>query len=378
MAKVPQLNGVHLVTTKSQFRDFVLFPYSHYKNDEHWVAPLLMDEKKLVDVKHNPFYENADAAFFIAEKNGEIAGRIGVIDNHAYNSFKNENVGFFGFFECVDDQTVANLLLKVAADWLKEKGRTKMMGPFNPSNMDTIGFLVDGFDKDPFVMMPYTKSYYPKLLENAGYAKEMDMYAYIVSKDVVNFEHIERGETIVRKRYPNLSIRKVNLKKMDQEVEIIKDIFNKAWANNWSFYPIADKIFTKLGKDLKMVIDTDFAFVAEVDGVPIAFSIALPNFNQILKKINGRLLPFGLFKLLYYKRTINQMRVALMGVIPEFQGKGIDSLMHKQAIVNGIEKGYQSAELSWVLETNVSMIRVAERIGAVIDKTYRIYGKELS
>src|SRR5690606_20581300 len=146
---------------------------------------------------------------------------------------------------------------------------------------------------DPFVMMPYTKSYYPKLLETAGYSKEMDMYAYIVSKDDANFEHIERGEALVRKRYPNLSIRKVNLKKMDQEVDVIKDIFNKAWASNWSFHPVADKIFTKLGKDLKMVIDTDFAFIAEIDGAPIAFSIALPNFNQILKKINGRLLPFG-------------------------------------------------------------------------------------
>ncbi len=378
MANSPQLNGVHLVTTKSQMRDFVLFPYSHYKNDEHWVAPLLMDEKKLIDVKKNPFYEEAEAAFFIAEKNGEIAGRIGVIDNHTYNKFHNENVGFFGFFECVDDQSVADLLLRVASDWLKQRGREKMMGPFNPSNMDTIGMLVDAFDKNPYVMMPYTKSYYPKLMEGAGLTKEMDMFAFIVTRDSVNFEHIDKGEALVRKRYPDLSIRKVNLSKMTQEVEIIKEIFNKAWAQNWGFHPVADKIFTKLGKDLKMVIDTDFAFIAEIGGKPIAFSIALPDFNQILKKINGRLLPVGLFKLLYYKRKINQMRVALMGVIPEYQGKGIDAIMHKQAIVNGLEKGYQSAELSWVLETNINMIRLAERVGAVVDKTYRVYSKSLS
>lgn len=378
MANSPQLNGVHLVTTKSQMRDFVLFPYSHYKNDEHWVAPLLMDEKKLIDVKKNPFYEEAEAAFFIAEKNGEIAGRIGVIDNHTYNKFHNENVGFFGFFECVDDQSVADLLLRVASDWLKQRGREKMMGPFNPSNMDTIGMLVDAFDKNPYVMMPYTKSYYPKLMEGAGLTKEMDMFAFIVTRDSVNFEHIDKGEALVRKRYPDLSIRKVNLSKMTQEVEIIKEIFNKAWAQNWGFHPVSDKIFTKLGKDLKMVIDTDFAFIAEIGGKPIAFSIALPDFNQILKKINGRLLPVGLFKLLYYKRKINQMRVALMGVIPEYQGKGIDAIMHKQAIVNGLEKGYQSAELSWVLETNINMIRLAERVGAVVDKTYRVYSKSLS
>lgn len=378
MANSPQLNGVSLVTTKSQMRDFVLFPYSHYKNDEHWVAPLLMDEKKLVDVKKNPFYEEADAAFFIAEKNGEMAGRIGVIDNHTYNKFHSENVGFFGFFECVDDQSVADLLLRVASDWLRQRGRTKMIGPFNPSNMDTIGMLVDAFDKNPYVMMPYTKSYYPKLMEGAGLTKEMDMFAFIVTRDSVNFEHIDKGEVLVRKRYPDLSIRKINLSKMAQEVEIIKEIFNKAWAQNWGFHPVSDKIFTKLGKDLKMVIDTDFAFIAEIGGKPIAFSIALPDFNQILKKINGRLLPVGLFKLLYYKRKINQMRVALMGVIPEYQGKGIDAIMHKQAIVNGLEKGYQSAELSWVLETNINMIRLAERVGAVVDKTYRVYSKPLS
>lgn len=378
MANSPQLNGVYLVTTKSQMRDFVLFPYSHYKNDEHWVAPLLMDEKKLVDVKKNPFYEEADAAFFIAEKNGEMAGRIGVIDNHAYNKFHSENVGFFGFFECVDDQSVADLLLRVASDWLKQRGRTKMIGPFNPSNMDTIGMLVDAFDKNPYVMMPYTKPYYPKLMEGAGFTKEMDLFAFIVTRDSVNFEHIDKGEILVRKRYPDLSIRKINLSKMTQEVKIIKEIFNKAWAQNWGFHPVSDKIFTKLGKDLKMVIDTDFAFIAEIGGKPIAFSIALPDFNQILKKINGRLLPVGLFKLLYYKRKINQMRVALMGVIPEYQGKGIDAIMHKQAIVNGFEKGYQSAELSWVLETNINMIRLAERVGAVVDKTYRVYSKPLS
>lgn len=378
MANSPQLNGVYLVTTKSQMRDFVLFPYSHYKNDEHWVAPLLMDEKKLVDVKKNPFYEEADAAFFIAEKNGEMAGRIGVIDNHAYNKFHSENVGFFGFFECVDDQSVADLLLRVASDWLKQRGRTKMIGPFNPSNMDTIGMLVDAFDKNPSVMMPYTKPYYPKLMEGAGFTKEMDLFAFIVTRDSVNFEHIDKAEVLVRKRYPDLSIRKINLSKMTQEVKIIKEIFNKAWAQNWGFHPVSDKIFTKLGKDLKMVIDTDFAFIAEIGGKPIAFSIALPDFNQILKKINGRLLPVGLFKLLYYKRKINQMRVALMGVIPEYQGKGIDAIMHKQAIVNGLEKGYQSAELSWVLETNINMIRLAERVGAVVDKTYRVYSKPLS
>lgn len=374
----PQLNGIHLVTTKSQLRDFVMFPYEHYKDDTFWVAPLIMDEKKLVDTKKNPFYENADLALFIAEKNGKIAGRIGAIDNHGYNNHTKENIGFFGFFECIDDQSVANLLFKVAGDWLKEKGRTKFIGPFNPSNMDTIGILVDGFDKYPGIMMPYTKSYYPTLLEKAGLTKEMDLLAYFVDKDMVNFDRVLRAEEIIKQRSPSLKIRKVNLKNFNKEVETIKVIFNKAWANNWSFYPIQDSIFAKLGKELRPVIDTDFAHIAEIDGVAVAFSISLPDFNQALKMLNGKLLPFGLFKLLYYKGKINQFRTALMGVIPEYQGKGIDAMMQKEAIVNGLGKGYVSAELSWILETNTSMMRVAEKMGAVVDKTYRIYGKSIA
>lgn len=378
MVNTPQLNGIHLVTTKSQIRDFVMFPYEHYKNDPYWVAPLIMDEKKLVDSQANPFYADAELAMFIAEKNGKIAGRIGAIDNRIYNEYHKENVGFFGFFECIDDQSVANLLFKVASDWLKTKGRTKMIGPFNPSNMDTVGILLDKFDDYPSIMMPYTKSYYPKLIENAGLSKEMDVFAYFVDKETVNFERIQRAEEVIRQRIPNLKIRNVNLSDFKNEVEIIKNVFNKAWANNWGFHPISDAIFAKLGKDLKPVIDTDFAHVAEIDGHAVAFSIALPNYNQALRMINGKLLPFGLFKLLYYKRKINQLRIALMGVIPEYQGRGIDAMMHKEAIVNGIRKGYQSAEMSWVLETNTSMLRLAERMGAVVDKTYRIYGKTIA
>jgi GNAT superfamily N-acetyltransferase len=377
MVNNPETHGVHIVNTKAQLNDFVKFPYRHYQNEPNWVAPLLMDEKKLVDTKKNPTYENIEAAFFLAEKNGEICGRIAAFNNHVYADYHKENVGFFGMFECIDDQAVANLLLKVASDWLVQKGRTSILGPFNPTMLETLGFLTEGFDKDPAIMMPYTKSYYPKLLEGAGFEKAMDLFAYYVDKDMVNLERIEKASDLILQRTKGLKIRYANKKEYDKEIAIFRDIFNKAWAKNWGFQPVSEKIFANLAKELKPVLEEDFAVIASVDGVPVGFSVALPDYNYALKKINGRLLPFGLFKLLYLKRKITKIRIALMGVIPEYQGKGIDVMMHKEAIVNGIRKGYRSAELGWVLESNINMVRLAERMGAVLDKKYRIYGKPI-
>lgn len=377
-ANQPALNGIHLVETKKQLKQFIHFPYKLYANDEHWVPPLLLDEKMLVDVKKNPTYENIDTVFFIAEQNGEICGRIAAFDNKTYAEFHKENVGFFGFFECIDDQNVANLLLKVATDWLIQKGRTSVLGPFNPTMLDTIGFLTSGFDKDPVIKMPYSKDYYPKLLEGAGYDKAMDLYSYFVDKESVKLDRVERASDLILQRVQGLKVRYVNLSDFSNEAERFRQIFNLAWEKNWGFQPISKKVFEHLAKDLKMVLERDLAVVAEVNGKPVGFSVALPDYNFALKKLNGRLLPFGLFKLLYLKRKITKIRIALMGVLPEYQGKGIDVLMHKEAIVNGIKNGYRTAELGWVLESNMNMVRLAERMGAVIDKTYRIYGKSLA
>ncbi|NCQ11595.1 MAG: hypothetical protein GW809_05525 [Bacteroidetes bacterium] len=377
MVDNPATHGVHIVSTKAQLKEFILFPYKHYKNEPNWVTPLLMDEKKLVDTKNNPTYEKIDAVFFLAEKNGEICGRIGAFNNHVYADYHNENVGFFGMFECIEDQAVASLLFKVAIDWLVEQGRTSILGPFNPTMLDTLGILIEGFDKDPVIMMPYTKSYYPKLIEGAGFEKAMDLFTYYVDKEMVNLERVEKASSLIMQRTKGLTVRYVNLKEFDREISIFRDIFNKAWAKNWGFQPISVKVFAKLAKDLKPVLEEDFAVIASVDGNPVGFSVAIPDYNFALKKINGRLLPFGLFKLLYLKRKITKIRIALMGIIPEYHGKGIDVMMHKEAIVNGIRKGYSSAELGWVLESNMNMVRLAERMGAVLDKKYRIYGKSI-
>lgn len=377
MKTTQRINGITLATTKNERKQFIEIPYQHYSKDENWIPPLKMEQKKLIDTENNPFYNNGDIALFLAEQDGEPCGRIAAIQDRRYNEHHNNKTGFFGFFECINDQSVANLLFKVACDWLKQRGHEDVLGPANPSMMDEIGVLVDGFEYEPSFMMPYHKPYYDDLITNAGLEKEMDLYAFRVTQASVTLDRIYRAEEIVRRRLPKLKIREIDTKNLDQEVEIVRNIFNRAWSQNWGFIPLSKEELEELAKDLKLILDPKVAHVAEIDGEPVAFSIALPDLNQALKHTDGTLFPAGIFKLLWHRRNIDQIRTALMGVIPEYQGKGIDALLHKEAIINGREVGYNSSELSWVLESNKNMIRVAEKLGASIEKTYRMYCKDL-
>lgn len=377
MQNTERINGITLATSKKERKQFIDFPYQHYSDDEHWIAPLKIEQKKLIDKDKNPFYENGDIALFLAEQNGKICGRIAAIQDRRYNEYHGNETGFFGFFECINDQSVANLLMKVAADWLRERGHTDIMGPANPSMMDEIGILVEGFEYDPSILMPYHKPYYDDLLKGTGLTKEMDLYSYRVTQANVALDRMYRAEEIVRRRYPKLRIREVDLDNLEEEVEIVRHIFNKAWADNWGFIPITKSELKDLANDLKLILDPRVAHIIEIGGDPIAFSIALPDINQALKHMDGTLFPTGIFKLLWHRRNINRLRTALMGVLPEYQGKGIDALLHKEVILEGREVGYNSSEMGWVLESNKTMVRVAEKLGGYIEKIYRMYSKDL-
>ncbi|MFP8487789.1 GNAT family N-acetyltransferase [Gracilimonas sp. Q87] len=371
-------SGVTVVSTTNERKRFLEFIYRFYQDAEHWVPPLRMDQKKLINTDKNPFFHNAEIELFIAEKDGEDVGRIAAIIDHRFNEFHNSKTGHFGFFECIDDQHTANLMFRVASDWLRDRGMNKVIGPASPSMMDTIGVLIDGFDKDPYVLMPYNYDYYDELIKSAGFEKEMDLYAYIVDTETVSMDRINRAMNIVKHRLPDIKIRPIDLKNLRSEIKIIRDIFNQAWEKNWGFIPLSEAEFDAIAKDLKLIIDTDFAHIAEMNGRPVGFSIGIPNINEILKTMNGNLFPFGIFKLLWNKRKLNTLRTALMGVVPEHQGKGIDALLHHRSIQNGLKgENKTESEMSWVLESNPEMIRVAERIGGKLDKTYRMYSKSL-
>jgi GNAT superfamily N-acetyltransferase len=373
--EMPKTTGVTFVSTDSEKKQFLRFPYKHYKEDPYWVAPLIREQKKLLNPDKNPFYNQADVAFFLAEEEGQPAGRIAAIVDHRYNEYHDTKTGFFGFFESTNSQAVANLLFRVAEDWLREQGMKDLLGPANPSMMDEVGILVDGFDKYPYIMMPYHKDFYGGLITGAGLEKAMDLYAFEVDQTSVNRQRMRRALDIVKKRVEGLHIREVNLNRMKEELEIIRHIFNSAWKDNWGFIPLSEEELDALGADLKAIVDTNVAHIAEIKGEPVAFSIGIPDYNQVFRKMNGRLFPIGIFKLLYYRKKINRIRTALMGVLPEHRGRGIDALLHQKAIDN--RAGYFASELSWILETNVEMIRVAERLGAVKTKTYRMYKKDI-
>jgi GNAT superfamily N-acetyltransferase len=360
---------------------FIKLPWELYKDDPNWVAPLIFDVRKNLDPKKNPFFKHAEVDLFLAEKDGKLVGRIAAIKNDNHNKFHKDNAGFFGFFESIDDEEVSDLLLDTACQWCKEKGFDEILGPVNPSTNDECGLLVDGFDSSPVFLMTYNPKHYIAKIENFGFEKAKDLYAYDIPKEVINDEKVmnklNRMSELIKKRY-NVTTHFIDMKNLSSEVRKIEEIYNSAWETNWGFVPLTTEEFDYMAESLKMVVDPDLVMFAEVDGKPAGFTLSLPDFNQVLKKMNGRLLPFGLFTILLNKKKINNLRVIIMGVKPEFQKKGIDSVFYLETIKNGNKNGYRGAEISWVLEDNMPMRMTAEKLGAKIYKTYRIYRKALA
>ena len=370
-------SGVTFVSTETEKKEFIEFLYTHYTTDGFFVPPLRQEQYKLIDKQKNPFFNQAKMAMFLAHYDDEPAGRIAAVVDDRFNKQHGFNTGHFAFFECIDHQPTANLLFRVAEDWLRGQGVEEVLGPTNPGMMDVLGFLVDGFDKYPYIMMPYSKPYYEKLALSAGYDGVRDLLAFVLDEYNVDFDRMRKAKGMIMRRYPQINIRPVSLKNIDEEVKIVRDIYNEAWKNNWGFLPLSLEEIKGLAKEFKMILDEDFAHIAEWDGIPVGFSIALPDLNQVFRTMNGNLYPFGFIKFLWGKQKINRIRTALMGILPEFQGKGIDALFHQRTIEFALKRNFVESELSWVLDNNTEMIHLAQRLGARIDKRYRMYAKKL-
>lgn len=358
-------------------RDFVRFPWMIYQGDPYWVPPLLQRERRRLNPTVNPFYEHASIQPFLAFRNGKMVGRIAAIVDESYNGHHGETTGFFGFFECIDDLEVVSELLQSAADWLLDRGMTVMRGPFNPSTSDSLGILVDGFDSPPAILMAYNPPYYPGLLEAAGLTKVRDLYAYYMHSSESEIPpKVARVAAIVRKRH-GVSIRSANLRNMREELDLVKLIHNEASGLNWGFVPKTEAELDAMARDLKRLIDPDLAMFAFVNGEPAGFSLALPDWNQVFRKINGRLFPFGYMKLLRDRHRINLLRVYTTGVRPRFRNLGLDAIFYYETWVRGVGRGLLGGEFSWVLEDNVNMRNTLEKMGARRNKTYRIYERTL-
>ena len=357
---------------------FIDLPWQIYADDPAWVPPLKSDVRKLMEPEH-PFREHADTEFFLAVRDDRVVGRIAAAVNHQYNDFHQTRTGFVGLFEAIDDQGVADRLLETATDWLVEREMAEAIGPFNLSTNDELyspGVLLDSYDDPPILLMGHNPPYYRELWENAGWEKAKDLLSYRL-KATAPPDRLVRGVKRMTSRIDGLVVRRLELKQLDREVEKIKEIYNAAWEKNWGFAPLTDTEIRHLAKDLKPIVDERFALMAEVHDEPVGFALALPDYNQALKHVNGRLLPFGWLKLLWYRRKIDRVRVFTLGLKPEYRRTGIDALFYVRMFESAVESGIEGAEAGWILEDNWGMRRGMERMGAHVHKTYRVYGKEL-
>ncbi len=355
---------------------FLDVPYTLYRDAPHFVPPLRMDQKGVLNPKKNPFFEHGTLEMFLAERDGEVVGRVAAIENGQHLAKYADGNGFFGFFDTVEDYDVAQALLDTAADWLRQRGLTGVRGPANPTMNDVAGLLVDGFDRPPSILLPYNFPYYKDFLERWGMERAMTMWAFYVHEAYINADRMARGAAIVARRNPGITVRSLDPKRFDQDVAAAMRIYNQAWAENWGHVPYTEHEALHLAGEMKPIIEPDLFLFAELDGEPIAFSASLPNLNQALRHLpKGRLASLGLPKVLgaWKLGGVYEIRMALMGVLPEHRHAGLDALLIHHTIVNGRRDGYQAAELSWVLDSNKALTNSLDKLGCTRDKEYAMF-----
>lgn len=374
------------VATKAQRREFARFPWRVYRNDPNWVPPIYQDRLAILDPDKHPFYEHAEVQLFLALRGQEVVGTISAHVNHRHNETWGDKVGFFGFFEVIEDCAVAEALLDTAAQWLRNRGMEAIRGPESFSQNEECGLLVDGFDSPPVVLMSYNPLYYKDFIEQAGFEKAQDLYAWFLRTSIFDYDVQRLPAKFVRvaekaRERENIVVRNVDMKHFWDEVKLIKRIYNEGWEQNWGFVPLTDHELEHLAAEMKTILDPDLVHIAEIDGEPIGMSLGLPDVYQALRKArpqpNKWSFPWTVVKLLWYQRQIDTMRLWALGVVPECRGVGVDALFYVEAARSAFAKGYEYCEMSWILESNDMMNRIIERLGGRVYKTYRIYQKPI-
>jgi ribosomal protein S18 acetylase RimI-like enzyme len=380
---VAEAIDVRPAATRRERKQFVRLPWQIYGDDPNWVPPLIGQMESTLDPRENPFFEHAEATYYLAWQYGRPVGRIAAIVNFLHNTYHGETTGFWGFFEAQRDPKVVRALLDQVADDLRQRGMTEMRGPMNPSINAECGMLIDGFDKMPAILMPYNPSYYPELIEDAGQRKLIDLYAYLILAknagcEEENIQRLQRLADAVRRRHPSITVRSLDMARYEQEAEGLNDLFNAARRDNWGFVPVTDEEFAQAAGEMKSLIDPEYVFLAHDGEKLVGCLLSLPDINPVLKKCNGRLLPFGWLRLLLGKRRIRRCRVFGAAVLPEYRNHGVAALLFDHIVREGHRLGYEAAEMSWVAENNA---RSAHSLEAAFNvepyKRYRIYTAEL-
>jgi len=363
--------AVTQIQTQAEMLEFIKFPWRVYAGDPHWVPPLIAERKRFFNARQNPFFEHAEAAYFMARREGEPRGIIGAAIDHNYIAFQKEQAGLFGFFEVQRDYDAAARLLDAARDWLRQRRMHVMRGPFSFSTNQEVGLLIDGFDHDPVVLTTYNPPYYQEYVERYGLVKAKDLYAYWLDAGPLPESMAQAAERVQQRA--NVRIRKMDLRNFQQEAKLVREIYNRAWSGNWGFVPVTEAEIIEMARGLKLIVDPDLCLFAELDGQPVGFVICIPDVNRALKPLNGRLFPLGWLKFLRAKRHLNFVRIFTLGVLPEHHPVGIGSLLYKHVWENGVKKGYVAGESSWILEDNGPMNAAMQMMGGRIYKTWRIY-----
>jgi GNAT superfamily N-acetyltransferase len=380
---------VRPANSKAEKKEFMNLPFKIYKNSPYWVSPLLIDMRKMFGIstladrliegnKPHPFYAYGQMQLFSAFKNGEIVGRIAAINNDRYNEYHpNEGgVGFFGFFECINDQEVANALFDKVKAWLKLRNLTKMQGPASPSSSYDFGLLTDGFDDLPRVDMPYQPEYYQHLILNYGIPIRQEMLAYKMDAETIfNNEKLKRGAALVKKRY-KVEIKPIDMNNLKNEVKKIKEVYNTAWQDLWGIVPLTDDEIDAYAEKFKLIAIPEFIPFIYVNGEFAGMAVALLDFNFILKDLKGNLFPHG-YKIFTDKSKVEWMRVVLLGLLPQFHGKGLDAVVYLHLVEEGLKRGFKYCEGSYILKENEPMNRGMRAVSAVPYKEYKVFEADI-
>ncbi len=368
------------VTTRADRKAFCNFTATHYASDPNWVPMLKGFEKELLNFTHHPFYDNAEIQTFLAERDGQIVGRIAAIVDHLHNQTYSEKRGMFGFFESIDDEEVAKSLFEAAFAWLRGKGMDCVRGPNSPSlNQQFAGCLINAFDKPPTFMMPYNKPYYAKLIESQGFEKAQDLFAYYAEVGMLaNLNpKLKLAVDEANRRFPNMVIRRGNTKNLKRDLDAFVHLYNEGLRGIWGFVPMSDSEAASVAASLKLLIVPEMTTVVELDGKIVAVCFGMLDFNPIIKKINGRLFPFGVFHLLFGRKKIKKVRIIGTYVSPEFQRWGLGVVLLSRMLPDILNWGVTEAEFSYVMESNRLSRGTLERGGAILDRIYRMYDRSL-
>ena len=374
---------IRRVEGKGDRKQFLDLPYRLYSTEKRWVPPLRFERKQHIDPAKNPFFEHAEVQFFLALRDGRVVGRISAHIDRNLNEFQDNRWGLFGFFECEDDPEAARALVDTAEAWLRERGRDRMVGPMDFTTNDECGLLIEGHERPPIILCPWQHPYYQRLLEGAcGLGKAMDLLMWelhISDKSKVHQAIWDMADAVEPKH--GIVVRSFRKRDLQDEVTRFLEIYNAAWERNWGFVPLTEKEVRHYAKQLKPVLDENWAYIAErkETGEVVGAALTLPDFNQVLAKVkDGRLLPFGWLAALRNRKKVDQVRVFALGVKPEYQHTGVAARMYQMHFEAAESTPQHGGEMGWILETNKAMNRAMEGMGGTVVRRYRVYERELS